>query len=590
MIQQEPGSPYWWISTRRAALAAAACLVAASPAFAQMPPPHTHVWTAGPPPQGLVLIKRTGGLEDVVHSRCWTVVEVSIVSCIDIDFCTASGCPLGGSAMDVGVSFVSWSDNGFGGEFGYMQNGQFVATAPTNTAQINRYRTPQNSTGVVTISLTADDSGILRDPNTQETFTGVNEGPAGSSKQFTCWEFTITPCPAGWVPNPSVINGSIDPEYGPSFTATLAPQQDHNGDDMRAPHAWTVAPSTEPGFCMNSGLLPTPPGDKDAVFNGLAELFTYSADYTQAWTLGPVDQSSQTLANFDFGTWGVVFVDTSVGGQPARARVVGTVATFAAEFPIDTNNNHIADAHPYNNGHQLDDEDGGKGTPGDGLTRYQEYRGFLVKGQHLRTSPTTKNLFIYDEDDLYGQSNFGQAVQAVPITVHLIYENEFNGASSRVVNFRHGYAHKVSQHGLWLRDDHESGQYHFWGVTEGSGIGPPVNQEACIVFTTRITNDLILDTPVGGVNWRAAAIRFAILNELGHGIGMDDHGPPISHDSPEFGCGMRYIFTELDLCKKNPPDDPDGDAVPWALIQWGDHYCNSWPNYCLDDVKVDDTD
>ena len=36
----------------------------------------------------------------------------------------------------------------------------------------------------------------------------------------------------------------------------------------------------------------------------------------------------------------------------------------------------------------------GDGKPGDGLSRYEEYRGVHVNGQHQRLDPDTKELFV----------------------------------------------------------------------------------------------------------------------------------------------------------------------------------------------------
>src|SRR5205807_6943701 len=45
-------------------------------------------------------------------------------------------------------------------------------------------------------------------------------------------------------------------------------------------------------------------------------------------------------------------------------------------------------------GDDLDPNPTGDGNAGDGFSNYEEYRGFVVNGRHVRTDPTKKDLFI----------------------------------------------------------------------------------------------------------------------------------------------------------------------------------------------------
>src|SRR5205823_220450 len=110
-------------------------------------------------------------------------------------------------------------------------------------------------------TLTIDDTGtVLGD-----------DPPALVSQQFTCWEFTITPCDPGWKPQPYVANGDlIGPDFAGPFQVELTPSVDHHGNSMADYTTWTMLVSQEPGFCLNSG---------DAYVDGTEIVRTHDASF-----------------------------------------------------------------------------------------------------------------------------------------------------------------------------------------------------------------------------------------------------------------------------------------------------------------------
>jgi hypothetical protein len=105
-------------------------------------------------------------------------------------------------------------------------------------------------------------------------------------------------------------------------------------------------------------------------------------------------------------------------GQPPLVRRV--------QIPMDKDGNGLPDAGwealtlPDNSvlpfvdsrgiGSALDDFDGNPSGPskaGDGLSAYEEYRGFVVGGTHFRLHPFVRDLFV-DADDLVSRDMFGE--------------------------------------------------------------------------------------------------------------------------------------------------------------------------------------
>jgi len=93
--------------------------------------------------------------------------------------------------------------------------------------------------------------------------------------------------------------------------------------------------------------------------------------------------------------------------------LVVTVGTDKFVIPKDINLNGIADSWEYQNGVALGtivppatpsgmvpgaDTDAGPGSNaaiGDGISNFDEYRGFVVSGSHVRTDPRVKNIFVH---------------------------------------------------------------------------------------------------------------------------------------------------------------------------------------------------
>lgn len=143
---------------------------------------------------------------------------------------------------------------------------------------------------------------------------------------------------------------------------------------------------------------------------------------SQATTTKRVNEAVIVVYSRDFGGHAIL---------KSRSFFAGDVAVcpydddYSIEIPNDQNHNHIADAWEKEMGvdgiDKLDDKDklpSGQNREGDGLTAFEEYRGFICEkdviascdgghtkraGKHVRTSPICRDVFIYDADRLFAK-------------------------------------------------------------------------------------------------------------------------------------------------------------------------------------------
>lgn len=231
--------------------------------------------------------------------------------------------------------------------------------------------------------------------------------------------------------------------------------------------------STEKGVCMNRPAkafandspdlrfpsdLNQPPGVDYPLVLGNGGLTATTPD-------GEYYIVEAAVASYDFGAYGKLKVTAEVNGE----EIVGYLNTDGTKtpkpilIPRRQPNSHIADQwkedkHASGKGDSADDEEkpAGDGHKGDGLTLYEEYRGFSEGGIHFRANPEKKDFFVSDGirsvDSIAG---IGKFTQASGLEVHWkMQAHEFEvdlslgGPVKTTVNFNHGTDHVVDQHGI----------------------------------------------------------------------------------------------------------------------------------------------
>lgn len=329
-----------------------------------------------------------------------------------------------------------------------------------------------------------------------------------------------------------------------------------------------VRRSDEPGRNMNTSLDEGPRRSPDLLFDPRHQFgATCSDDPTGRGHHGTcrTDEEENAfgfrITSEDDGAFGAV--DASCDGcvqlRPIGPKRFGANRAFpigieeadpdarAALVPRDDNGNRISDGYAQEKTHvtlatdDLDDAPAGNGTSGDGLSAYEEYRGFTdVSDRHVRTSWTRKDLFV---ENLEGLPLF-TFLTASGLNVHEIGERQHE---TRVINFNYGFAHLVNQHALRLL----SGTLPDDIVGESSGFGPPKKVARVTIDVNEFSGttrgpgglDGRLTTGTGRTDsFRPAlpeviaggntviTLSQVVAHELGHAVGMRHHGNSRTHE------------------------------------------------------------
>ena len=283
-----------------------------------------------------------------------------------------------------------------------------------------------------------------------------------------------------------------------------------------------------------------------------------TADFATAETGRPEADATVTITAMDYGAIGRLraFVKGSACGswQPVRVRVSGQDRDYVT-IPMDEDHNLIADSLEEYRGDPGRDDDGepvGERTPGDGLTAFEEYRGFLTAGGdcadrsqdfHLRSDPGRKDLFVHSPDPELS-AILPAFAWASDLNVHAICEPHYGnnvsagalnlGPTDHVVNFtlqranqRTWFGRTISQEtpqrGLYLIDDALTG---LAGISCTNGV--PCGQETD--ETVRFGSPRY--TRVAKVDKQKLVVIEELLHttvhELGHSVGMPHHANEVA--------------------------------------------------------------
>lgn len=293
--------------------------------------------------------------------------------------------------------------------------------------------------------------------------------------------------------------------------------------------------SAEPGVCMNWPQKKLAKRTPDLAFE---QSLNSDLRVDPAWSAAsgpagptatsrePAGEAAATVTSFDFGAFGAlrVVAELEEGGEVV-ASLKGEPEKRRLAIPKDDNENEIAD--DWEVGVRFApraeaDEDffmQGDGHHGDGLSQYEEYRGFMIKGTHQRTEAAFQDLFVHDPDHL----GLGRFAEASRLTVHRVARDEFaydiegGAANPAVINFNRGHANLGQQHLILMRDASLPGDF---GYAEGGPATPKriqtvwVNRTACLW--------------AGG----QAQLDATIAHELAHACNVWHHGD-LNYDVPE---------------------------------------------------------
>ncbi|HUE71781.1 MAG TPA: hypothetical protein VMP01_12920 [Pirellulaceae bacterium] len=388
----------------------------------------------------------------------------------------------------------------------------------------------------------------------------------------------LSPCPKEWVPNLMTSAGTTV-----KFEAKLV-------GPAKRPAKWkfTLEHSSRlPGMCNNADLPPRLLRQWQNKINQRSEdlLFDfrkydgsrepqfksvvgppYNILETKEATSDPVQFEVSCL---DFGAYGRLIAEADFGYGWVRAVVRQTgepVAYLPYASNIDEAERHMAQAAKTYGGEpkfanllpepDADKEPRGNGIDGDGLSNFEEYRGFVVRNGnqqlHVRLDPDKKDLFVFmsksDGQKLGGYlPDFEKASR---LKVHRVGNDpltNYVNADDRVINFNSEQRHSKPQTALHLK----TGRLRFGLVGRtfpDDGFGPPVNVTAVQVDVVQCHFIEAMNQP-----YSPNTTRSTTIHELGHAVGMRHHGNtnietaaglPVAveggQNSGEYDCAMRY--------------------------------------------------
>ncbi len=219
-----------------------------------------------------------------------------------------------------------------------------------------------------------------------------------------------------------------------------------------------------------------------------------------------------------------------------------------------------------------DDSEKVEGQPmnGDGFTLYEEYRGWVVNGQHAEGDPKRKDFFVLNMIGADARAGLELFEQLAQLRVHSKVRRWEMSPETRLMNGNHRDApHRVDQHGVWVKTftraalgDNgadtpmtKAGVAGRPGITKGVGILARGNSESAFNQPYNLpAQDAIF------------AYDRAIAHELLHAVGVEHHGP-----DDKTGYALKFIPPNVPENKIGRPHYQTGDGTAITLLQENGH-------------------
>lgn len=367
--------------------------------------------------------------------------------------------------------------------------------------------------------------------------------------------------PGGGPPGEAVIEWSFSPrpssplqleiEVTPDGSKPYAEWRPRPGPDERTPGSFldvTAKVSSKDGSPVEEVLairllltdvseergvsLNYPPGSetKDPVPDLAFDPF-YNRDVIvsdrRAHVVSPAKEIKARIAVFDGGAWGELMAEAEmVSGRYVLGHVKGQPNQNTLLIPQRRPNSKIADVwrSPGADDADPDNQPAGDLQLGDGLTNYEEYRGFHVQGVWTEGDPARKDFFVRNEAGGMADGGIGLFEQASKLRVHRLAPGEL--PPTRVVNAaRTSGPHHGDQHAVVIRSSPQLGNL-CRAMTDNGSPGMPrhVSQVALGNFTANVPVATV--NPLTGQTHAVSYISSTVAHELFHCCNVYHHGDP----------------------------------------------------------------
>jgi hypothetical protein len=271
--------------------------------------------------------------------------------------------------------------------------------------------------------------------------------------------------------------------------------------------------SREPGVTMNYPLNASD-NRLDLELTATGEMFVLKEE-NQVMERAVKSGFSDTVevVPFDWGGWSTLQVTAILAdGRRVTGKLKGK-SEVGLRVPKRAFNSYIADGWKKEkgaSGADIADDDNapvGDGTKGDGLTLYEEYRGFYEAGEHIDGDPKTKDFFVRLKQAGLAISGVRLFQSITGLKVHY----QFTGTEfpeTRVINLNYDRGpHLIAQHGVIVQINPNQKGY-------AKTIGGPGNPKMISSI------DLMADVAASDPNWIASTVA----HELGHSVNLWHHG------------------------------------------------------------------
>jgi hypothetical protein len=267
---------------------------------------------------------------------------------------------------------------------------------------------------------------------------------------------------------------------------------------------------------------------------------------------------SAVVKSKDFAAYGKLKATVLYKGNSYQAHNDKNLTVIT--IPLDENNNKIADAwekdkdnniFTYNYSMDWDKEHvNNNNYDGDGLTLYEEYRGIIAKGKHIRLSPVKKDLIIANDVGDKLKPGFNLLESAENIQISEIKKEELD-AAKHIINSNNSISKQGDQHAILCvkyKFPKDSAAVFGQVIPKIYSNNEPIfgSPKDCIEY--RINQDRLGQTVLVLIN---------VPHEIGHYCGLHHHGRTSDKD-------MDMVRTNLNLfssLKKITVLNMNGDTV-----------------------------
>ncbi len=315
--------------------------------------------------------------------------------------------------------------------------------------------------------------------------------------------------------------------------------------------------SIEPGYCLNYPMNAADNGKKDLRFDETLKNASNTV-YDQE-ELKSTDYHGQScigiITSYDYGSFGKLTATVTLDNGMQIPAHFKDDKKLVIPLPKDDNNNQIADEweiekniydknySPFWDGEkQKLGSDVVNDNDGDGLALYEEYRGLIVKGQHLRLDPDKKELFVLNQIGDQAEAGIDLFKKASGISVVELTDQEID-KYDLVVNGNSIYAKGGKQHGLLLKN-YQTSNSNTQGLTprRDGGDDPPSSPADCSYVGINLAYPFKDDD-----------LAVTIAHEMAHGCGVWHHGGLNTVDPPGKGSiDNTYKFYASDMSMAAP--------------------------------------